>query len=261
MRAAFTILISSALLALGVSAQGQIASLDSSSEYCFFLPPMVGGDIAENEDSAIAFCNQSNPKAPGAKLFPPGFVLSANWATGDGWVQITGQIDPTKYSLNPCDMGGQYDIRAPVGASCAGFDYFVNVIEPNDGLYGMKCCQNRADCIVSQSTYGVYVIFGSQANFGGPRSGPPVPGCNGGSGTTTSSVSVSVSPTTATTAEPISTSGTTSNLASQTTATTTTGTATSSSPAVSKPTSSATNNKVVLGITTLITFVAGILVV
>lgn len=50
---------------------------------------MVGGDIAANEDSAIAFCNKENPKAPGAKVFPDGFVASVHWASGDGWVQIT----------------------------------------------------------------------------------------------------------------------------------------------------------------------------
>ncbi|KAI8606271.1 hypothetical protein EDD21DRAFT_296923, partial [Dissophora ornata] len=151
-----------ALFAVGASAQGQIASLEAADNYCFFLPPTVGGDIAANEDAAIAFCNKANPNAPGSKIFPDGFVLSAHWASGDGWVQITGQIDPTKYSLNPCDAGGQYDIRAPVGATCAGYGYFVNVIEPTDGVYGMKCCQNKGDCNVSQSTYGVRVIFGSQ---------------------------------------------------------------------------------------------------
>ncbi|KAI1319200.1 hypothetical protein EDD11_004594 [Mortierella claussenii] len=136
---------------------------------------MVGGDIAANEDAAIAFCNKANPRAPGAKIFPDGFVLSSHWATGDGWVQITGQIDPSKYNLNPCDAGGQYDIRAPVGATCAGYGYFVNVIEPTDGVYGMKCCQNQGDCNVGQSTYGVRVIFGSQYDFSGPRPDGPLP--------------------------------------------------------------------------------------
>ncbi|KAF9912927.1 hypothetical protein EC991_007540 [Linnemannia zychae] len=163
-----TLLVSAALLAL-TSAQGQIAALDSADSYCFFLPPMVGGDIAANEDSAIAFCNKPNSNAPGAKVFPEGFVLSTHWATGDGWAQITGQIEPSKYSLNPCDAGGQYDIRAPVGASCAGYKHFVNVIEPTDGLYAMRCCQNSADCVVSKSTYGVRVIFGDQWDWSGPH--------------------------------------------------------------------------------------------
>ncbi|KAG9324584.1 hypothetical protein KVV02_005117 [Mortierella alpina] len=197
-----TILVSAGALAMSVAAQGQIASLDAADNYCFFLPPMVGGDIAQNEDSAIAFCNKANPKAPEAKIFPDGFVLSAHWASSDSWVQITGQIDPAKYNLNPCDAGGQYDIRAPVGASCAGFSHFVNVIEPTDGVYGMKCCQNKEDCVVSKSTFGVRVIYGSQYDFSGPRPDGPLPasvGCvngslPGGSNTTVPSASVPSSP-------------------------------------------------------------------
>jgi len=103
MRAATTILASTALVAAalgGASAQGQIAALDSADSYCFFLPPMVGGDIAANEDSAIAFCNKPNDKAPGAKIFPDGFVLSAHWASSDSWVQITvGFFSSLSFSL------------------------------------------------------------------------------------------------------------------------------------------------------------------
>ncbi|KAF9356422.1 hypothetical protein BGX26_005286 [Mortierella sp. AD094] len=176
MRAATLFLASAAVLAMGTQAQinGQIASVDSADNYCFFLPPMVGGDIAANEDRAIAFCNKPNSSAPGAKIFPPGFVLSAHWATGNGWVQVTGQIDPAQYSLNPCDTGGQYDIKAPVGATCAGFKHFVNVIEPEIGVYGMRCCQEKADCDVSHSTYGVKRIYGNY-DFTGPRPDGPLP--------------------------------------------------------------------------------------
>ncbi|KAG9072768.1 hypothetical protein KI688_000546 [Linnemannia hyalina] len=205
-----TLLASTALLVL-TSAQGQIASLDSADSYCFFLPPMVGGDIAANEDSAIAFCNKANPKAPGAKVFPDGFVASVHWATGDSWVQVTGQIDPSKYSLNPCDAGGQYDIRAPVGASCAGYSHFVNVIEPTDGLYAMRCCQNSAECVVSKSTYGVRVIFGEQWDWSGPHPDgllPAAQGCvdgqlpGGGNGTVTSGVPSATATATSSTATP-----------------------------------------------------------
>ncbi|KAI8602240.1 hypothetical protein EDD21DRAFT_304001 [Dissophora ornata] len=162
---------------MGTQAQinGQIASVDSADSYCFFLPPMVGGDIAANEDRAIAFCNKANSRAPGAKIFPTGFVLSTHWASGKDWVQISGQIDPTQYSLNPCDTGGQYDIKAPVGATCAGFAHFVNVIEPEIGVYGMKCCQQKADCDVSHSTYGVKRIYGTTTDFSGPRADGTLP--------------------------------------------------------------------------------------
>lgn len=56
-----------------------------------------------------------------------------------------------------------------MGASCAGYNNFVNVIEPTDGLYAMRCCQNKADCVVSKSTYGVRVIFGEQWDWSGPH--------------------------------------------------------------------------------------------
>ncbi|KAF9933600.1 hypothetical protein FBU30_005039 [Linnemannia zychae] len=209
MRATTVFAASAAILALGAQAQinGQIASLDSGDNYCFFLPPMVGGDIAANEDRAIAFCNKPNSRAPGAKIFPPGFVLSSHWATGPGWVQITGQIDPAAYSLNPCDTGGQYDIKAPVGATCAGFNHFVNVIEPEIGVYGMRCCQEKADCDVSHSTYGVKRIYGEQWDYSGPRPDGPLPlslKCvngtipggvtTGGAATPTSTASGSVAP-------------------------------------------------------------------
>ncbi|KAF9911083.1 hypothetical protein BX616_010674 [Lobosporangium transversale] len=177
MRATTLFLASAAVLAMGTQAQikGQIAALDSADSYCFFLPPMVGGDIAANEDRAIAFCNKPNPRAPGAKIFPPGFVLSAHWATGPNWIQITGQIDPAQYSLNPCDTGGQYDIKAPVGATCVGYNHFVNVIEPELGVYGMRCCKEKQDCDVYHSTYGVKRVYGAQYDFSGPRPDGPMP--------------------------------------------------------------------------------------
>lgn len=106
--------VSTALLAITttVSAQGQIASLDSADSYCFFLPPMVGGDIAANEDSAIAFCNKANPKAPGAKVFPDGFVASVHWATGDSWVQITvrGKHMMNNWGMKRATVGLKYGL-------------------------------------------------------------------------------------------------------------------------------------------------------
>ncbi|KAF9433493.1 hypothetical protein BGZ76_009397 [Entomortierella beljakovae] len=239
MRATTLFLASAAVLAVGTQAQikGQIAALDSSDSYCFFLPPMVGGDIALNEDRAIAFCNKPNARAPGAKIFPPGFVLTAHWATGKDWVQITGQIDPVQYSLSPCDLGGQYDIRAPVGATCAGFKHFVNVIEPETGVYGMRCCQEKLDCDVNHSEYGVRRIYGDY-NFSGPRpdgqmpladkcvngklpAGIAVPGpSSGGAAVTTGSGAASASVTgtaTATGATSAATSGAASTTSSAST--------------------------------------------
>ncbi|KAG0283865.1 hypothetical protein BGZ96_011760, partial [Linnemannia gamsii] len=40
---------------------------------------------------------------------------------------------------------------------------------PTDGLYAMRCCQNKEDCVVSKSTYGVRIIFGEQWDWSGPH--------------------------------------------------------------------------------------------
>ncbi|KAG0340794.1 hypothetical protein BG000_011079 [Podila horticola] len=91
---------------------------------------IYGGDIAANEDYAIAFCTKPNmPGAPNAGILPAGFIKSANFMadTQKGWVQITGRIDRSKYGLSPKDGGGQYDVRAPVGAFCNGYKAFVQL--------------------------------------------------------------------------------------------------------------------------------------
>ncbi|KAG0043537.1 hypothetical protein BGZ83_011288 [Gryganskiella cystojenkinii] len=250
------------LLALGAQAQinGQIASLDSADNYCFFLPPMVGGDIAANEDAAIAFCNKANSKAPGAKIFPEGFVLSAHWATSDSWVQITGQIEPSKYSLNPCDAGGQYDIQAPVGATCAGYNHFVNVIEPIDGVYGMRCCMNKADCVVSKSTYGVRTIFGSEWDFSGPHPDGNLPAsanCVNGSIPGGVSPSASVPAATSTAAVTPTSSANATTVVATPTANTTTPVGTTSPPSPTK-TNAGSSNKVMLVATALLASAAGL---
>ncbi|KAF9898197.1 hypothetical protein EC991_000540, partial [Linnemannia zychae] len=71
-------------------------------------------------------------KAPGARLFPEGFIESAHFKENKekNWVQVTGKMTPQIYSLSVKDGGGQYDVKAPVGAACAGYKYFVNMVEP-----------------------------------------------------------------------------------------------------------------------------------
>ncbi|KAF9362036.1 hypothetical protein BGX26_006553 [Mortierella sp. AD094] len=116
--------IASAFIALGsvasASNSGQIVQIKSASNWCMMMPPNAGGDIAANEDRAVAFCTQNDPDAPNANIFPDGFIQSAHFDSGNGYVQITGMIDRTRYSLSKNDQGGQYDILAPVGKSTYG---------------------------------------------------------------------------------------------------------------------------------------------
>ncbi|KAG1438812.1 hypothetical protein G6F56_012514 [Rhizopus delemar] len=130
------------LLTSVVNASGQIIQIVDSTNFCTFLPPTSETDrlISDTEWNANAFCMGNTPKATGAEKIPSGFIQSAHYVKTDNYVQITGQIDPSKANLDSSDDGGQYDIKAPKGASCAGWDYFVNLIEPSGNDYCIRCC-------------------------------------------------------------------------------------------------------------------------
>ncbi|KAG0278910.1 hypothetical protein BGZ95_002798 [Linnemannia exigua] len=142
---------------------GQVGAIHNDKDFCLFLPPMYGGDIAANEDRAVAFCTKANMTgAPKAGVLPKGFIKSAHIVrnTAAGWVQITGRMDGKKYGLNPKDGGGQYDIKAPVGASYTGYKYFVELVEPDSNIYCLRACKTKADCPVNKSTYGCKKVLG-----------------------------------------------------------------------------------------------------
>ncbi|KAG0380980.1 hypothetical protein BGX24_001689 [Mortierella sp. AD032] len=142
---------------------GQTGTIVNQNDFCIFLPPTYGGDIAANEDRAIAFCTKANmPNAPGAKVLPKDFIKSAHFSrnTTAGWVQITGRINRSKYGLSPKDGGGQYDMRAPVGATYSGFNAFVQLTEPDAEIYCIRACMTKADCPVNKSTHGCVRVLG-----------------------------------------------------------------------------------------------------
>ncbi|KAF9925519.1 hypothetical protein FBU30_004683 [Linnemannia zychae] len=163
-----TLILSTLALFLAVEARkgnsGQIAQVESSDNFCFFLPPKEGGDISDNEDRAVAFCTKPMSKAPGARIFPEGFIQSAHFKEDKekDWVQVTGKMAPKIYALSKKDGGGQYDIKAPVGSACAGYKYYVNMVEPDGSIFCMRCCQTKEDCPVGKSTYGCKGVLGEQ---------------------------------------------------------------------------------------------------
>ncbi|KAF8945624.1 hypothetical protein BGZ47_002279 [Haplosporangium gracile] len=162
-------LLASSLVALAATLStvsagipGQTGALISVNEYCLFLPPTFGGDIADSEDDALAFCNKPIPTAPQAKTLPAGFIKSLHFVrnTQKGYVQITGRIDRRKYGLSKRDEGGQYDTRAPPGASYAGYKYFVQLVEPDENIYCLRVCKSKADCPVNRSEAGCKKVIG-----------------------------------------------------------------------------------------------------
>ncbi|KAI1319693.1 hypothetical protein EDD11_003387 [Mortierella claussenii] len=146
-----------------VGKPGQTGTIVNGTDFCLFLPPKFGGDISSNEDRAVAFCTKPNiPNTLHAQVLPRGFIKSAHFAHNKdkNWVQVTGRMDRSKYGLSKHDGGGQYDMRAPVGALCSGYRSFVQLTEPDAQIYCIRCCQNKTDCPVNKSTHGCKKVLG-----------------------------------------------------------------------------------------------------
>ncbi|KAG0166659.1 hypothetical protein DFQ28_008604 [Apophysomyces sp. BC1034] len=163
--------VASSSLFAYVNAYGQIAQVVDATNFCVFLPPEDSQDriISNTEWNAQAFCMGNTPKATNAGKIPEGFIKSAHYVATDQYVQITGQIDPAKARLDPKDDGGQYDIKAPNGSSCAGWQFYVNLIEPTTNTWCMRCCNDKRTCNRGISEKGCQHII--PGDYSGPMDG------------------------------------------------------------------------------------------
>ena len=127
--------------------------------FCSFLPPQPGGSIAASEGNAVVFCNKPSSKAPNANVFPAGFIKTAHFAKGPGYVQVTGTIRRQAYGLSAGDGGGQYDSKgAPPGARVTGAAKFVNLVEPDVQDFCIRACTDPSKCNTGESEKGCKVV-------------------------------------------------------------------------------------------------------
>lgn len=229
------------LLSASVNAYGMIAQVVDANDFCVFLPPDDATDriISDSEWNANAFCMGSTPLATNAGKLPDGFIKSAHYVKTDAYVQVTGQIDYTKANLDGTDGGGQMDIKAPVGSSCAGWDYYVNLIEPSTNTYCIRCCNDTQNCNRGISQDGCAKII--PGDYSGPNDGTGA-GISTGS---SSSASVSASATVSSTSSAAPSSITSSSVISSSPIISTTSQASSSSSSALVSTSSSAPSGVV----------------
>jgi hypothetical protein len=135
--------------------------VNSDTAFCSFMPPHNGDDIGGTENDGIPFCTSSSL---GGQTFPSGFIQSAHYTSTSNYQQVTGRIDRTKYSLNASDGGGQYDNKDIGSTTCNGYNYFVNLIEPDANIFCIRCCKNQADCKLGISTQGCVAIVPGDYN-------------------------------------------------------------------------------------------------
>ncbi|KAG0950626.1 hypothetical protein G6F57_006081 [Rhizopus arrhizus] len=184
------LIASASFLSSFVNAYGMIAQVVDANNFCVFLPPAnsKNRNIADTEWEGQAFCLGNTPKATKAGKLNSDFIQSAHYLATDKYVQVTGQMDPSKQKLNATDDGGQFDVKAPKGSSCAGWKYYVNLIEPVTKTYCMRCCNDDRTCNRGISEKGCFhIIPGDYTGpYGGVEDGYPNDGdANSGSSTST----------------------------------------------------------------------------
>ncbi|KAI7901057.1 uncharacterized protein BX663DRAFT_553686 [Cokeromyces recurvatus] len=132
--------------------RGYQIKVKSDSDFCSFMPPHPGDDVAATENDGVPFCTR--PGLGGKAIFPSGFIKSAHFKSTSLYVQVTGTTDRGKYSLKQTDGGGQYDNKNIKSTTCNGYPYFVNLIEPDSNHFCIRCCKRPSDCNVGISSYG-----------------------------------------------------------------------------------------------------------
>ncbi|KAF9370721.1 hypothetical protein CPB97_002526, partial [Podila verticillata] len=76
------------------------------------------------------------------------------------FIQLTGCIRPeTLDRLNSDDDGGQYDSSGgesgrgnPADSKCEGYNHYVEITEPADKRFCIKCCDSSEDCPLDKDT-------------------------------------------------------------------------------------------------------------
>ncbi|KAJ8662702.1 hypothetical protein O0I10_001666 [Lichtheimia ornata] len=197
LRLSSLLMTAGALLLASQQAQAanQRAQVVDATNFCTFLPPVDEADreISDTEWNAQAFCMGDTPEAESAGAIPDGFIQSAHFVATDDYVQITGQIDPTKANLDIKDWGGQYDVKAPDGSKCAGWTYYVNLIEPASYTWCIRCCNDDRLCNRGISEKGCEHII--PGDYSGPMD-TSITAPAGGSGSAASNPTTSAPTTT-----------------------------------------------------------------
>ncbi|KAG0931726.1 hypothetical protein G6F57_014897 [Rhizopus arrhizus] len=143
------------LRALPLKKRAYSIQLESDSDFCSFMPPHAGDDVGGTENDGVPMCTNASL---GGEEFPTGFIQSSHYLSTSSYVQVTGTIDASKYSLSSSDGGGQYDNKDIDGVTCNGYKYFVNLIEPDSSTFCIRCCESQSDCRLGISTKGCQEI-------------------------------------------------------------------------------------------------------
>ncbi|KAF7377924.1 hypothetical protein MSAN_00216200 [Mycena sanguinolenta] len=179
---AFSATLSSAAVLKARAAPDNTVSVTSTTNYCMIMPRTAHTNIGDSEQTGgmQSYCSASAHSSPSQGTLPGNFWSNVAFESGNGmngkrYAQLTGCINPGSLDrLNAGDGGGQYDSSGgaggsgnPQGSACAGYNHYVELVEPGSNRACIRCCDDPADCPTNKDTQGCpAVISGNYFNCG-----------------------------------------------------------------------------------------------
>ncbi|KAF9472902.1 hypothetical protein BDN70DRAFT_909004 [Pholiota conissans] len=124
-------------------------------------------DVGDSEypGGTSVYCTSSARTSAAQGTIPEDFWNNVAYNTGIGsgsYVQLTGCINPSSLDrINTGDAGGQYDSSGgrdgtgnPAGSVCAGYNHYIEILEPAGPRACIRCCEDPDDCPTKQDRSG-----------------------------------------------------------------------------------------------------------
>ncbi|KAK3815452.1 MAG: hypothetical protein J3Q66DRAFT_284605 [Benniella sp.] len=149
------------LIAVAAADPTTRVTIHEDERFCLLLPPSPGSDIADSLEESVSYCTSRTPQVRYANDMPSGFIKTHHYAPALdlSYSQVTGTIDPAAFSLSTSDSGGMASRELPSGAQCIGYRYFIQFVEPDAGVFCLRCCHRESDCPTDQSDKGCKIVI------------------------------------------------------------------------------------------------------
>ena len=133
------------------------------------MPPAQGLNVGNTEGTSLARCIGNVPGSDSAGTLPNGFIASAHFKSTNDYIQVSGDLDTSKWIFPSGDTGGQYDSAlwgSRPFSTCAGYSSYLEYLEPDNNRYCVRCCKKDSFCDAS------FDLLGCERGMSGTSFGP-----------------------------------------------------------------------------------------
>ncbi|KAH8553342.1 hypothetical protein BGW37DRAFT_258053 [Umbelopsis sp. PMI_123] len=129
--------------------------ITSVKDFCLFLPsaPKTSKasaiDLGLYANKAASLCTTGHNHT-----FPAGLIKSAHVKKNSKYVQVTGKLSVAgRYTGYQ-----QFDCQVPKHASCKGYKSFVSIIDAEQDVFCLRCCNDNS-CKTDKATLGCQALI------------------------------------------------------------------------------------------------------